>query len=358
MNILVAQRRSKTANNSFSLSVEARIIGLIDFLQTENLASYTVAYADDAHIANILKWADVIIISRNLSNYELNLIHKAKAKGKKIILDIDDYLFSKPSYSQQAEFSERNIDILSKNVSLIDHIVVSNKILYDELLLYGINSTVVKTRANIQNRHLKKKTGASLKYVYTTTDNVKLNSFKQDFIQMLQDFHAEFKSVKMVVYSDVIYDIISLPFVEWFPRMHYQDYMRSLSKGNYLFSVIPLGGDEDSEDALFHACKSPVKYFDYGLAKIPGIYSDVPIYNRCINHGKTGFLVKNDCNEWYKTMKLLYNDESLRSSIAENAYAHVRKKYDIKDSAYEYYKVLKSVTANNAKKEESLNGSK
>lgn len=343
MNILILQRRSRTANNIFSLSVEVRILEIIDFLKKNGYVQYAIAYADDTHIGNIIKWADVIIISRNLSEHEINVIRKAKEIDRYIILDIDDYFFSKPSYSQQSEFSQDNIWKLQKIARSIDHIIVSNKLIRDVLAEHGILSTIIRTRVNIQKARPRKKTGGSLKYVYTTTDNIKLSAFKKNFIQMLQDFHAEFSDMKMVVYSDTIYDIIRLPFVEWFPRMHYKEYKESLSREDYLFSITPLGGDEDKEDALFHDCKSPVKYFDYGLAHIPGVYSDVHLYRSCITHGKTGFLVKNDCNKWYRSMKLFYTDKNLRDTIAWNAYADICENHNIEKSAYEYYDILKSV---------------
>jgi len=343
MNILIAQRRSKMANNTFSLSVEARILEIIDFLKRKGYVEYAVAYADDAHIINIIKWADIVIISRNLSKYEMNVISKAKETGKRIILDIDDYFFAKPSYSCQGEFSQDNIKKLQKLNQSIDCIVVSNKILHNELMQHGISTSIVKTRVNIQEEQPKKIENKSLKYVYTTTDNIKLNKFKKKFIQMLQDFHSEFKDIKMVVYSDIIYDIIRLPFVEWFPRMHYKEYISSLVTENYLFSVTPLGGEEDSEDVLFHTCKSPIKYFNYGLANIPGIYSDVPLYRSCIVPGKTGLLVENNCDAWYNSMKLICTNENLREFIAANAHDDICKKYDIEKSAYEYYNILKSV---------------
>ena len=85
----------------------------------------------------------------------------------------------------------------------------------------------------------------------------------------------------------------------------------------------------------FNECKSSIKWLEYSMYKIPTIASTVYPYNKdvlgrdTIVDGETGLLA-ND-NEWVEKLSLLIENEELRKTLGENAYKHVKNKWQYKD---------------------------
>jgi len=116
--------------------------------------------------------------------------------------------------------------------------------------------------------------------------------------------------------------------------------MRSLIAGGYLFSISPLGAEEDAESIEFNESKNPFKYLNYGAAKVPGIYSQSSIYKKCITDGVNGLLVENSYESWLKALNTLAFDRELRSVIRTNAYNDVKERYHIRHSGSALLKLL------------------
>jgi glycosyltransferase involved in cell wall biosynthesis len=96
--------------------------------------------------------------------------------------------------------------------------------------------------------------------------------------------------------------------------LSYGEFKSFLSSIDNAIGVIPL------DDSLFSSCKSPIKFFDYSLAGIPTIASDVPPYRDHIQQNKNGLLVKNDTEAWFEAMTSLIKEARLRKKIGLNAF--------------------------------------
>ena len=74
------------------------------------------------------------------------------------------------------------------------------------------------------------------------------------------------------------------------------------------------------QDYFFNTAKSEIKWLEAALVQRPVVASNVGSYAQNIDNGKTGILVDNTTDEWYKAIKRLTQDKSLRNKIAANAY--------------------------------------
>lgn len=74
------------------------------------------------------------------------------------------------------------------------------------------------------------------------------------------------------------------------------------------------------EDSAFNDAKSDIKTLDYGLARVPAVFSRVGPYQASVEHGKTGLLCRNETGEWIKAMHQLLEDASLREAIEAAAF--------------------------------------
>jgi len=81
------------------------------------------------------------------------------------------------------------------------------------------------------------------------------------------------------------------------------------------------------EKNYFNSCKSTCKTLEYGINKIPGVYSEW-FYKSAIKDGNNGFLAKDE-QEWAEKIQLLINDVNLRKQIGENAFNEVVQNNDM-----------------------------
>lgn len=79
------------------------------------------------------------------------------------------------------------------------------------------------------------------------------------------------------------------------------------------FALAPL------PETPFNAVKSDIKFLDYGLARLPAIYSATGPYGRTLENGVHGLLVENDPATWTAAMATLASDGALAQRIREQA---------------------------------------
>ncbi|MGN7726621.1 glycosyltransferase family 2 protein [Luteimonas sp. 22616] len=80
------------------------------------------------------------------------------------------------------------------------------------------------------------------------------------------------------------------------------------------FALAPL------RDTPFNAVKSDVKFLDYGLARLPAIYSAAGPYGRTLENGVHGLLVENTPEAWTAAMSTLASDDALALRIRQQAH--------------------------------------
>jgi hypothetical protein len=107
------------------------------------------------------------------------------------------------------------------------------------------------------------------------------------------------------------------------PRAEFLSLARGL--GNPI-AVIPL------EDSRFAACKSAIKWFDYGEAGIPVLCSRVSPYAGVVDDGVTGRLVDNTPAAWQAALAAAASDATWRNDVAQAARAVVRERHTLAHS--------------------------
>lgn len=102
----------------------------------------------------------------------------------------------------------------------------------------------------------------------------------------------------------------------------FKDYPKKLTELSLDISICPL------EDNPFNQCKSNIKWMESAMAGVPVVASNVYPYETSIEHGITGFLVK-DNNDWTKYLSKLIDNPELREKMAKAAKEEVLEKYNI-----------------------------
>jgi tetratricopeptide (TPR) repeat protein len=93
----------------------------------------------------------------------------------------------------------------------------------------------------------------------------------------------------------------------------------------------------------YNRCRSDVKFLEYALHGVVGIYPDLEPYRDSVEHGKTGLLYRTQEELWAALDRLATNAE-LRETIRQNAYEHVSKQRRIDQyigARMEFYRSLR-----------------
>ena len=109
-----------------------------------------------------------------------------------------------------------------------------------------------------------------------------------------------------------------------FDKRHYPDFVNWIQSAiSWDIAIAPLADNNNINES-----KSELKYLEYTALNVPGIYSDVGPYGKCIVNGINGLLVKtNSVEEWEMNMKKLIENKSLREKIHKNAWKDILKNY-------------------------------
>jgi len=80
----------------------------------------------------------------------------------------------------------------------------------------------------------------------------------------------------------------------------------------------------------FNEVKSELKIIEAGMKKKCLIAQDFGIYSKLIENGKTGILIKDNKDGWYKAIKKVILDPAYRQELADNLHEYVKDKYELK----------------------------
>jgi hypothetical protein len=103
---------------------------------------------------------------------------------------------------------------------------------------------------------------------------------------------------------------------------NYDRYFRRFVNAGFDIGVAPLPDDD------FHRGKSNNKFREYAAAGVVGVYSDMPVYNACVEHQRTGLLVPNTPAAWFEALLSLTGDAAARTRMAAAANAFAREHYN------------------------------
>lgn len=348
--VLVLHRESLVAPGAPSLSVSARITEVLDYLADSGGVEHCAVSENDPCVEGAVRWADVMVLSKHRSARALELVRLARRLGKGVVYDVDDWIFSFPSYSGGSACATANhtLDIIA-----LSHVVT----VANEELLKRVPDVIPLARLILlpngmwverygQGAAGRAEGRGAPRVVFTNADFLKVQESKDAILSALNVFFMRHPDWVLDFFGDPFPEMFSLPFLHFTNRMPYQEYMRAIVSGGYMFAITPLGADEDAESAVFNACKNPFKYINYGVAGIPGIYSRARIYRDCVVQDETGLLVENRFETWLDAMERYAASAALRNRVSWAAHGHVSRAYHVKDAAQVFMGLLERFSPN------------
>jgi glycosyltransferase involved in cell wall biosynthesis len=100
---------------------------------------------------------------------------------------------------------------------------------------------------------------------------------------------------------------------------------------------------------LFNEVKSELKIIEAGMKKKCLIAQDFGIYKQILENGKTGILVSDNKDGWYKAIRKVIQEPEYREMLANNLHEYVKDKYELKNVTRDRASAYKEILANKKK---------
>jgi glycosyltransferase involved in cell wall biosynthesis len=88
-----------------------------------------------------------------------------------------------------------------------------------------------------------------------------------------------------------------------------------------------------------------LRWLEYSALKLPTVASKVYPFKNSIRDGEDG-LICNSSQQWYDALKSLITDQSRRQTLGKQAYARVRKDFNMDETAKAYAAILEEIRCN------------
>jgi len=122
------------------------------------------------------------------------------------------------------------------------------------------------------------------------------------------------------------------------PNVEYSRFMRWMrTQAKWDLAIAPL------VDTPFTRCKSDIKFLDYGILGIPGIYSKVAPYESTVKHLETGLLARNTVGDWTGALEAMISDAALRRRLGAAAREYVSSERTLSQCAHLWREAILSI---------------
>lgn len=292
------------------------------------------------NIDNILRCRlfDVVVVQRILPFLDV-LREKCEKYDIKLVYETDDDLLDVEENSPSYEYVNRVSESIKNFIDASDVITVSTPTLaskFDKNKTAVISNYYVNTVFDIKE-DIKTEGKLKLGYYGTLTHSKDLFLIKNVILRLKEKYDFDFEIIGGFNASDNVdenwFKSIELP-----PNnMDFKKFMGWLSKTvDWNIAVVPL------EDSPFNQCKSELKFIELAILGLPGVYSNMCVYNGIVKDGYNGFLAGND-DEWFEKIEKLILDKELRRYIRKNALDNVLSDYKIEDRVKIWDKILREL---------------
>ncbi len=316
-----------------------------------------------AHIAHIVRNADVLVISRARFDAGLaGLVQAFKSQGKKVWFDLDDLVVDPAAIAlimdtlgQAATDDNLNywhsvVGRMAQAVRLCDGVITTNAYLANKLQAWqgqGVPNKAfpVKVVPNFINQaqwqvseplYLQKKASGFAVGVCTAGERIRLGYFSgsashnRDFAMIVPALEAVMAAdprveLLIVGHMDMAvacgpHSLLNSHFAERVIKHGFTDYLTLQELiASVDFNLIPLQSND------FTHCKSELKYFDAAAVGTLSLASATYAYTHAIRHGENGYVVADDA--WEAALHLAIAQRGNYAAMAQAAYQDVQTRF-------------------------------
>jgi glycosyltransferase involved in cell wall biosynthesis len=292
----------------------------------------------------LVSLADVVVIQRDFPRFRkayAEVIARARTEGKPVIYEIDDLLLEMPEdHSTRRDYHGYLLAMIQAMVEA-DIVTASCPALVDYLRKFNPNTRLLPNYLDDQTWDFRTPDENQIGdfpvvigYMGGETHQADLEFVSPALLNILERFEGR---VKLRLFGGKPPELLlASPFVEWisFNRDHYAEFSQFFMRQVCDIFIAPL------RDNLFNRCKSVIKYLEYSVQGIPGIYSHIPAYESIVEPGVNGFIAAT-LEDWEIHLAELIEQQALRRNVGKNAQETVRRNWLLSQHCQEWVEVYK-----------------
>ncbi len=290
------------------------------YLRTQGYEAYV---SDEMVTEKALQWADVIVTNSIVSKDAIALIREYQVEhGKKLVVDCDDYFDLNPDspFIKEHTISEAK-EVIQITMEIADMVTCTTTHLQHKLQKINPNVKVLPNMLDMQRWDLPKKFNTGEKIRIGWAGSITHLDDLKSIIEPLIKVKMEYPQVEYVFVGEPrIADYLPFP-VEIVQGVPFDVWPARLAGLRLDIGLAPL------LDTPFNKAKSNIKWLEYGINKIPGVYSET-VYMYSGFEPKFG-VVALDKDHWYRAIKHLIDYPARREEIRDSAYTRIKQSYDL-----------------------------
>ncbi len=273
--------------------------------------------------------SDVIILQREFPSYVKateDILEIAESRGIPVLLESDDDLVNLPDEHPAAAISAELRTNLERVAHRLSGFIVSTNHLATLFKKYDKPIYVVPNFIDDrlwQMPPLKRDPNIMIiGYMGTPTHREDLDCAIPSIKKILHKYQGK---VEFWLWGDLPIPLRQTKGVRLIAglNVNYPEFVTNFTFTRPDIAIAPL------RDVPFNYSKSAIKYFEYSVSRIPGIYSKVGPYAHAVENGKTGLLVENSESAWTNALESLLQDPSLRNRIGGTARITVMRDHSL-----------------------------
>lgn len=284
--------------------------------------------------------ADVVVIQREFPDYARHyqqILSLARDREAPVIYEIDDLLLELPDEhpDQAIDYYTPALFQILRAVLEADLVTTTTPELRDYYSAFNPNTVVLP---NYLDETLWKPGTPdpaatdgplTIGYIGSSTHKPDLELISPALIKILDRYPNRIRFHAWGVEPPP--ELIEHRQVNWTPLLikDYSEFAAYVSALKCDIFIAPL------VDSFFNQCKSAVKFLEYSIQGIPGVFSDVAPYSRAITHGENGMLASSP-DEWEAYLCALIEQLALRQKIGLRARQSILDHWRLSQHAHKW----------------------
>lgn len=288
-----------------------------------------------------INWADICIVQSCTDKNGIALLREWQVEhGKKIVVECDDGL----ELNEDSPFKEDHDRfeakfVITRTMEIADMITTTTPYLADQLRVYNDNVKVLPNYIDPDRWELPILQNDSDQIRIGWAGSVTHVADMKLIVNPIKKICKEYKKVQLIIVGDPrvgqlfegcpVEIMNGVPFEAWATKL----YSLRLDIG-----LAPL------QSNFFNRCKSNIKWIEYAIAGVPGVFSPIvyPMVNERFD-GIYGQIAENE-EQWYRCIKNYIDCPELRQDIAQRARSCVTTSYTLKTNHHLWVEAFKSLT--------------
>lgn len=318
-----------------------RLIDPLNTLKKVYPNEYDVKIIDRPITVEDCEWADLFITQSIIDIDSLSLIYYYKKdKGKKFILEVDDYIKLNDDNPYAIDHKKTNAkEIISACMGLADGITVTTNYLAKKVKKFNKNVAVLPNYMLMDRWDLPTLPNDSEEVRIGYTGSITHKKDVEYIVKPLIGLLINRPNVKLILVGDPRLKNLFKNFehrVEMYLGVPFEDYPTRLHGLRFDIGLAPLRPTE------FNKCKSGIKALEYGICKVPVIASSIHPYIETVKNDKTGFLAIKE-SAWITYLEILIDNKERRRKMGKASYELVKRKYNLETNIHMWHTYYQSL---------------